>query len=249
MYNNIFSKVVIGFVITQLIFILTSCVKEYPLIETGPTLTKKSIGLVSKEVVEKPSIKLEDIFDETTIATLVEESTEKKVEENDNKLVVIDEDITYHGDNVVDYSKDNWTYGMTPCEWVYIKPGIQLISNTKPGSSKTFPATGKNRVSSGKKGCYVPIFCQSDSLAPEYEGRVYVMDDYTKIKPEDMPFSNSLYTLKYQGKPIEEILMSAYPLTRLQNGVLASEAGYVNIVYVNDLDKILTGVIKPIEGK
>ena len=249
MRSNIFLKIVICFSFLVFVFVLTSCVKEYPLIETGPTLSKKSTGLVSKEVVEKPSIKFEDVFDETTIVASVEESTEVKKEEFENKLEVIEEDITYHGDNVVDYSKDNWTYGMTPCEWVYIKPGVQLISNTKPGSSKTFPATGKNRVSSGKKGCYVPIFCQSDSLAPEYEGRVYVMDDYTKIKPDEMPFSNSLYTLKYQGKPIEEILMSVYPLTRMQNGVLASEEGYVNIVYVNDLDKILTGVIKPIEAK
>lgn len=244
---NAFFKIGICLSFLLFIFILTSCVKEYPLIETGTTLSKKSTGLVSKEVVEKPSIKLEDIFDETTASPSVEETIERKVEENDNKLVVIEEDIAYHGSNVVDYSKDNWTYGMTPCEWVYIKPGVQLISNTKPGSSKKFPAAGKNRVSSGKKGCYVPIFCQSDALAPEYEGRVYVMEDYTKIMPEDMPFSNSLYTLKYQGKPIEEILMSAYPLTRMQNGVLASEEGYVNVVYVNDLDKILTGVIKPIE--
>mgnify|MGYP006916053788 CR=1 FL=1 len=167
----------------------------------------------------------------TEEAAEVEETAEVKetASQKDDKV--------YDGElNVMNYL-GNWKYGRTPCEWIFVEPNTQLISNYRPNSSVKYSIN--SRVSSGEKGCYIPIFIETEMKGDGFDARFYVYDDYTKGKPDDMLFSNTLDSLTYQGKTIEEILMSSKKLSKTKNGILVDHNNYINIVYVTDLDKIL----------
>ena len=127
---------------------------------------------------------------------------------------------------------------MTPCEWVYIEPNIQLISNYKPNTSEHYSI--KSKVSSGLKGCYIPVFIKTDMMSNEFDGRFYVFEDYKKETPDNMLFDNTLNTIKYKGQTIEEILRSNMNLTKTSNGLLKNGDEFINIVYVTDLDKLIS---------
>lgn len=146
------------------------------------------------------------------------------------------DDRIYSGEINVNLT-DSWKYGRTPCEWVFVEPNIQLVSNYRPNSSAKYSI--KKRVSSGSKGCYIPVFSETEMKGDTYEARFFVYEDYSKTKPDDMEFSNTLDSLTYEGKSVEEILKSKMKLSETKNGLLVDEGIYINIVYVTDLDRIL----------
>ena len=131
-----------------------------------------------------------------------------------------------------------WQYGRTPCEWVYVEPGTHLVSNYRPNSSVKYSIN--SRVSSGDKGCYIPIFTSTEMKGDGFEARFYVFEDYSKDRPDNMLFSNTLDSLTYNGKTVEEILMNHKKLSKTANGILVDDNNYINIIYVTDLDEILS---------
>ena len=244
---------------TSMAFI--SCKVDYvELKETSKeTLSNNSNGVVSKEVVTSPTINFDEIFSESTeteetslseedtsevnessieIESIadIEQSTEAEKVVSVFDLVVDTDDRTFKGTLDLDPAV-HWQYGMTPCEWVYVEPGIALISNYRPNSSAHYSI--KAKVSSGLKGCYIPVFTKTDMLGNEFDARLYVFEDYSKEGPANMLFSNSLNSLRYKDRTIEEILMSKMSLTKTDNGLLRDGSNYINIVYVTDLDKLL----------
>lgn len=241
-------KIIILMIFLYSLFVFTSCKKEVNVIETNTeALKNESSGLVTIEKVVTPTINFDEIFkDSKEIIESSEEiiSTESEIENIEEEtinildVIVEEDDRVYHGTNDVD--TDYWTYGMTPCEWVYIEPGVQIISNYKPNSSPKYSV--KNKVSSGLKGCYIPIFGKTDMMSNEFDGRFYCFEDYKKIEPENMLFDNSLHVLKYRNMPVEDILRMGFDITKTQNGLLKVGNSYINIVYVTDLDKILNGI-------
>ena len=259
-------KIFINIPLVLLILIISSCKAEtVPLIEstTKNNVVESDNGIVSSEKIKKPTIDLSEIIVETTnevvretTKTILESSAslEENTETTPQSLNLIEEaaikalemdvaedDRVYHGTNKIE--TEGWVYGMTPCEWTYVEPGIQLISNYKPNTSTNYSANGKVRVSSGLKGCYIPIFRKTDMMGNEFEGRFYVFEDYKKSEPCDMLFDNSLHVLKYKGMPVEEIIRKGFPnLERLENGVLKIGDSYLNIIYVTDLDKIINAI-------
>lgn len=149
---------------------------------------------------------------------------------------IVEDDRTFRGTTDIDTSF--WVYGMTPCEWVYIEPNIQIISNYKPNTSENYSI--KSRVSSGVQGCFMPVFCKCEMLSNEYDGRFYCFSDYKKYTPEEMLFVNNLGAVTYKNLSIEEILRKKYDLTKTENGLLKQGDAYINIVYVTDLNRILS---------
>ena len=138
---------------------------------TKETLSNNSNGVISKEVVTAPTINFDEIFSESTekeedntsyatkseiaetsaqseSVTETEESTEAEKVVSVFDLVVDNDDRTFKGTLDIDPAV-HWQYGMTPCEWVYIEPGIALISNYRPNSSAHYSI--KAKVSSGLK--------------------------------------------------------------------------------------------------
>ena len=241
--------------------VLFSCKVDYvELKETSKeTLSNNSNGVVSKEVVTSPTINFDEIFSESTeteetslseedtsevnessieIESIadIEQSTEAEKVVSVFDLVVDTDDRTFKGTLDLDPAV-HWQYGMTPCEWVYVEPGIALISNYRPNSSAHYSI--KAKVSSGLKGCYIPVFTKTDMLGDDFDARLYVFEDYSKEVPANMLFSNTLNSLKYKDRTIEEILMSKMSLTKTDNGLLKDGSNYINIVYVTDLDKLL----------
>lgn len=232
--------------------VLFSCKVDYVELKetTKETLSNNSNGVISKEVVTAPTINFDEIFSESTekeednisyatkseSVTETEESTEAEKVVSVFDLVVDSDDRTFKGTLDLDPAV-HWQYGMTPCEWVYIEPGIALISNYRPNSSAHYSI--KAKVSSGLKGCYVPVFTKTDMLGNDFDARLYVFEDYSKEVPANMLFSNTLNSLKYKDRTIEDILMSKMNLTKTDNGLLRDGSGYINIVYVTDLDKLL----------
>ena len=242
--------------------VLFSCKVDYVELKetTKNTLSDNSNGLISKEVVTTPTINFDEIFSESTeneeITETIEatrsevsevnidsenvleteQSTEAEKVVSVFDLVVDDDDRTFKGTLDIDPTV-HWQYGMTPCEWVYIEPGIALISNYRPNSSAHYSI--KAKVSSGLKGCYVPVFTKTDMLGNDFDARLYVFEDYSKEVPSNMLFSNTLSSLKYKDRTIEEILMSKMNLTKTDNGLLREGSNYINIIYVTDLDKLL----------
>lgn len=251
-------------VVSLLLFVamvLFSCKVDYVELKetTKETLSNNSNGVISKEVVTAPTINFDEIFSESTEkeedntsyatkseivetsaqsenVTETEESTEAEKVVSVFDLVVDSDDRTFKGTLDLDPAV-HWQYGMTPCEWVYIEPGIALISNYRPNSSAHYSI--KAKVSSGLKGCYVPVFTKTDMLGNDFDARLYVFEDYSKEVPANMLFSNTLNSLKYKDRTIEDILMSKMNLTKTDNGLLRDGSGYINIVYVTDLDKLL----------
>ena len=137
--------------------------------------------------------------------------------------------------NVIDLKA--WNYGMTPIEWVYVAPNTQIISNNKPNTSPKFAY--KRQVSSGEKGCYIPIFSRCESIGSDYDGRFYCFEDYTKKKPEEMTFSNKFADLMYGDYNVKDLLAKKYELTELTESVVMADDVYINVIYVTDLDKII----------
>lgn len=242
--------------------IFSSCKVDYVELKetTKETLSNNSNGLVSKEVVTAPTINFGEMFNESTEKEEnIEVSDEAKTDASESSsesenvleleestgdekvvsvfdLVVDTDDRTFKGTLDIDPAV-HWQYGMTPCEWVYIEPGIALVSNYRPNSSVHYSI--KAKVSSGLKGCYIPVFTKTDMLGSDYDARLYVFEDYSKESPVNMLFSNTLNSLKYKDRSIEEILMSKMNLTKTNNGLLRDGSNYINIVYVTDLDKLL----------
>lgn len=245
-------KILTAFTLT--ILLLASCKPDYvePIGTTEAELHKNEDGLVSKEVVTKPTIDFDEIFTESSSlqneeTTINEEQTAQETSEKETALLeettvslfdmkVEKDDRVFHGATTAD-TKEYWKYGMTPCEWVYIEPGIQLISNYKPNTSAHYSINSK--VSSGLKGCFVPIFTKTETIGDDYDGRIYIFEDYSKEVPENMLFSNKLSSVKYRGVAVSEILKSNMNLTETNNGILKSGDSYLNIIYATDLDKFL----------
>ena len=238
-----------------LIIMLSSCKPDYiePLDSTTEALTKNEDGLVSKEVVTKPTINFDEVFaeKESTIESSEEEVETSEVEETsiveetsaveEKSVSILDmkvenDDRVFHGTSSVD-TNEYWKYGMTPCEWVYIEPGIQIVSNYKPNTSAKYSINSK--VSSGLKGCFVPVFIKTETIGADYDGRVYIFEDYSKEIPENMLFSNTLASVKYRGVSVEEILTANMDLTKSNNGILKLGNQYLNVIYATDLDKYL----------
>ena len=73
-------------------------------------------------------------------------------------------------DSVIDdVVNKKWVYGRTPVSWIYVEPNKQIISNWKPHQSKQFAAS--QNVSSGSKGCFLPILSNTNDTGSDYEGR------------------------------------------------------------------------------
>lgn len=192
-----------------------------------------------------------------TESEIVEETTEetKKTEEIEETKhrVVLDENYvksdTYDNKSkykyesttapVADYSIQltDWNYGMTPIDWVFIEPDVQLISNNKPNSSSLFGY--KMKASSGLKGCFVPIYSKCDSLGSDYDGRIYCIQDYTKSGPEDMLYGKGIASLTYEGHRVIDILGDKYNVVEISPNVARIGGTYINAIYVDELDEIL----------
>ena len=243
--------------------ILSACRTKYvELKETETeTLTKKTNGVVSKEIKETSIINFDELINGTVEESVLETIDETTAEETTNSdmgttaeseinidesettinvfdMVVENDDRVFHGTADIDAESGYWQYGMTPCEWVYIEPNVQIISNYKPNTSQNYSI--KSKVSSGLKGCYVPIFVRTDMMSNLYDGRVYIFEDYKKESPENMLFNNSLNSIKYKGQTVEEILRNSMNLTKTANGLLKNGDEYINIVYVTDLDRFIS---------
>lgn len=238
-----------------IVLILTSCKPDYvePIEATTTARSKNEDGLVSKEVVTKPTINLDEILKESEDKSLnneevienktanAEESIAEESIKDDVAVSILDmkvdnDDRVFHGVPSID-TNEYWKYGMTPCEWVYIEPGIQIVSNYKPNTSAHYSINSK--VSSGLKGCFVPIFTKTDTIGSNYDGRVYIFEDYSKEVPDNMLFSNKLSSVKYRGVSVEEILVNNMNIEKLSNGVLKAGNDYINVIYATDLDKFL----------
>ena len=254
-------KYYLSILIMLVCFIFCSC--KYDQIELisekNIDSTKSNQGVVTKEKIVTPTIDLEsdlepevDISeeneetDEEGIETKASEESEETVSESEEAngvssdivdTIYEEDDRTFHGNLDIDTSKDVWVYGRTPCEWIYVEPNIQLISNYKPNGSAHYSV--KSKVSSGLKGCYVPVFIKTDMLGNEYDGRVYIFEDYSKSTPDNMLFSNTLNAVKYKGQSVESILRKKMTLEKTANGLLKANGQFVNVVYLTDLDKIL----------
>lgn len=138
--------------------------------------------------------------------------------------------------NVIDL--ESWKYGMTPIEWIYVSPNKQLISNTSPNKSAKFGY--KQNASSGGKGCYVPVFTKCETYGDDYEGRVFVYEDYTKTPIDEIKFANKFDDLMYGDYNVKDLLSKKYEITKISDGVVMAGDAFVNIVYVSELDDIIS---------
>ena len=134
---------------------------------------------------------------------------------------------------------DEWEYGRTPLEWIYVKPNTQIICNNTPNNSVNF--SYKKKATSGSKGCFIPIFIESNSFGSDYDGRFYSMYDYTKYEPEDMTWSDTktFESLIYEGHQVKEILSKKYDLQRVTRNLMKVGDTFINVVYVDELDEII----------
>ena len=149
-------------------------------------------------------------------------------------------------DNVIDdVVNKKWVYGRTPVSWIYVEPNKQIISNWKPHQSKQFAAS--QNVSSGNKGCFLPILSNTNDTGTDYEGRFLCYQDAKRNTPEEMKnwFTNGIKDLTYRGYNVEDLLSRRYYLTELSKGISMADNTYINVVYCSELDDI----IKNIEGK
>ena len=128
---------------------------------------------------------------------------------------------------------------------MYVDPNKQLISNWKPHQSKTFAMS--KEVSSGSKGCFVPILSGTNDFGTDYEGRFLVFADAKRNTPEEMTrwFTNGIKDLTYRGYNVEDLLSRRYFIDTISKGISKADGTYINVVYCSELDDI----IKQIEGK
>lgn len=133
-------------------------------------------------------------------------------------------------------NKKKWVYGRTPVEWVFVEANKQLVSNYKPNGSKKYAVT--SNASSGERGCFVPILSGTENYGDNFEGRFFCFDDTTK-DPTNLPFSNKIGEMLYDGKPVGEILSKVMNITYTQHGIIETDKGLLNVIYATDLDEII----------
>ena len=136
--------------------------------------------------------------------------------------------------NVMNAKK--WVYGRTPVEWVFVEANKQLVSNYKPNGSKKYAVT--ENASSGDRGCFVPILSGTENYGDNYEGRFFCFDDTTK-DPTNLPFTNKIADMLYDGKPVGEILGKVMNINYTQYGIIETDKGLLNVIYATDLDEII----------
>ena len=204
----------------------TIATSEKRIVETSETIdeTINPLETIKQYVIEEESVA------HTTLESEYTNDNEKALPSRAGTPALLEE-----LNNLV--VNKEWTYGMSPVEWVYIPPNVQLISNYRPNSSKNYAI--KSCVMSGERGCYMPVLSKTEMLSNDYDGRLYCFDDYTKIPPTEFRFKNTLNDLRYSEMSIEEILRNAFELTKTSNGLLKVGNSYINVVYVSDLDNII----------
>lgn len=135
-----------------------------------------------------------------------------------------------------DMSNKKWVYGRTPVEWVFVEANKQIVSNYKPNGSKKYAIT--ENASSGERGCFLPILSGTENYGESYEGRFLCFDDTTK-DPENLPFTNEITEMMYDGKKIKDILGKVMNVNLTQFGIIRTNEGLLNVIYATDLDEII----------
>lgn len=202
------------FVVT-ICFVLFACQKESKIAQSPTPRNKSSINNIAKD--------------------------NKTTTKGDFKLteIVYGDEAGKTSRQVQIYSVMNskkWVYGKTPVEWVFVEANKQLVSNYKPNGSKKYAVT-KN-VSSGARGCFVPILSGTENYGDNYEGRFFCFDDTTK-DPTNLPFTNKIADMLYDGKPVGEILGKIMNINYTQYGIIETDKGLLNVIYATDLDEII----------
>ena len=64
------------------------------------------------------------------------------------------------------------------------------------------------------------VFIKTDMLGNEYDGWVYIIENFTKSTPDNMLFSNTWNVLKYKDNSVESILRKKMTLEKIGNGLL-----------------------------
>ena len=167
--------------------------------------------------------------------------TEKKKNKGDFKLteIVYGDESGKKAREAQVYSVMNskkWVYGRTPVEWVFVEANKQLVSNYKPNGSKKYAVT--ENASSGERGCFVPILSGTENYGDNYEGRFFCFDDTTK-DPTNLPYTNKIGEMLYDGRPVGEILGKVMDITYTQHGIIETDKGLLNVIYATDLDEII----------
>lgn len=229
------------------------------------TETKENIDIVDRKIViettkettiettKETIIETTEIIKEPSEENINEDIDEEEIDENnDEQYEGVEKEEGYGGlkeDESEDclekhlslqeaLSSDNFKYGMTPIKWVYVNPNKQLVSNNKPKSSQMFSISKK--ATSGEKGCFVPIYTQNTKNATEdYEARILCFEDTTRDFLE-FRFLNRLGDIEYRGQTISQIYQKGnIEYDETDNGILIVNGEFVNVIYVEDLDKIL----------
>ena len=212
--------------------------------------TKKTVQSVVSPTIESTKENRTQV--ETTTKKSIVETTEEITTEEETTEIVKDMDLEYDNTarekhmssnvpskekNVVDIKV--WEYGMTPLEWIYVKPNTQIICNNTPNNSVNF--SYKKQASSGSKGCFMPVFIKCDVVGDDYDGRMYSMYDYTKYEPQDMLWSDTetFEALVYKDYQVKELLAKKYDVERVTRNLIKVKDTFVNVVYVDELDEII----------
>ena len=211
----------------------------------------RPVIVVNKELIEGEQV-IQKI-EETEIKSEEVETVESTKIENDvveTTAQIVDVDIVYSNvakekfksSNVPSKDKESvelsgWEYGKTPIEWIYVMPNTQIICNNSPNRSTNF--SYKMAASSGSKGCYMTIFSRGECLGSDWDGRFYSFEDYTKVRPEEMRFSNKFEELKYGEYNVKELLEKKYNIDQVTAGVVKANGYYINVVYISELDEII----------
>ena len=134
----------------------------------------------------------------------------------------------------------SWEYGRTPITWVFVAPNTQIISNNSPNMSPNFAY--KVGASSGSKGCYMSIFSKGESKGTDWDGRLYLVEDYKKTAPENLDFDPIFDKLTYGEHNVKELLSKRYELEDVTPGLVKANGAYVNVIYVSELDDIIAAM-------
>ena len=203
-------------------FVLFSCQKESKTAQSPSPRNKNNINASTNDNKENGT-------------------TEKKTNTTDFKLteIVYGDEANKNKRQAQVYSVMNskkWVYGRTPVEWIFVEANKQIVSNYKPNGSKKYAVT--ENVSSGERGCFVPILSGTENYGDNYEGRFFCFDDTTK-DPTNLPFTNKIADMMYDGRPVGEILGKVMDINYTQYGIIETDKGLVNIIYATDLDEII----------
>ena len=190
-------------------------------------------SMEAKKRIEEVNEKLKN---KHIIATLSE-----GVAKNDNMSVAVgetNEKATKEMIGNVYYyrEKNKWIFGIIPVTWIYVEPNKQIVSNYKPnGSAKYSIPEG---AMSGKDGCFLPIFSGTENYNKYFEGRFCCFED-TRHNPKNFKYTNTLKDVMYKGMSVYDILDKYYQFDELENGLLDTDAGLINIIYASELNEIL----------